>query len=118
MKYKNLTLAFIFQAVTGVLSIIAIAVFGGKGLAVITLLALRPLLLEKENNFPDESIWRLYYDILKLSVFFTALTIIFIYFSSILLHGEVLKSEILFISVPPYFLIIHALVGVGWIRKA
>lgn len=54
-KYKNLQLSFLIEIFIVLGTILSISLMGSKGLAAISILALRPLLLEKETIIDEKS---------------------------------------------------------------
>lgn len=111
MRYKNLRLVFLYQAIIGFATIISISTMGGKGIIAICLLALRPFFFERSDTEPEKEIRQLYLDLFKYSIWLTALTIIFIYFSSILLFNSYIKSNIWLLMTIPYFVFISGVIG-------
>ena len=111
MRYKNLRLVFLYQAIIGFATIISISTMGGKGIIAICLLALRPFFFERSDAEPEKEIRQLYLDLFKYSIWLTALTIIFIYFSSILLFNSYIKSNIWLLMTIPYFVFISGVIG-------
>jgi len=55
-KYKNLQIAFLIEIFVGFGTILSISIIGPKGLAALAILALRPIILEKEI-IKDEKIY-------------------------------------------------------------
>ena len=115
MKYKNLNLAFLVQILIGFGCILSISLLGAKGLASLALLAIRPLVLEKEKIKDEKRYWQFSYKIMLNSVI-----IIFLMILSILIiiqfipvwKTKVPSFEILIIELIPFFILTHGVIGI------
>jgi hypothetical protein len=76
LKYKNLNLAFLVQILIGFGCILSISLLGAKGLASLALLAIRPLVLEKEKIKDEKRYWQFSYKIMLNSVIIIFLMIL------------------------------------------
>ncbi len=77
MKYKNLTLAFLFEIVVGFGTILSISLLGYKGLAALAVLALRPFILEQEQIKDEKLYLQFSYKVLSNSLIIIFLMIVF-----------------------------------------
>ena len=115
MKYKNLNLAFLVQILIGFGCILSISLLGAKGLASLALLAIRPLVLEKEKIKDEKRYWQFSYKIMLNSVI-----IIFLMILSILIIIQFIPAwktklpsfEILIIELIPFFILTHGVIGI------
>lgn len=119
LVYKHLHHAFLFELLGGLVALLAVITLGGKGVPALAVLALRPLILERSPDPPDERVWRLYYDAFKVSLLLTATTIIFTYVLFEFVGDDFQQHRVLLLTVVPWFLVIHGLVGavLAWPRK-
>ena len=76
MVYKYPHQAFLFEAITGFVSLALLVTIGKWGLLALCLVALRPFVLETSSIKPDQRMYRLYYDAMRVSVFFAGASII------------------------------------------
>lgn len=114
MKYKNLNLAFLFEIIVGFGCILTISFIGTKGLASLALLALRPLLLEKESIKDAKKYYQFFYKITISSVIVISLMIISIFVIVQFIPVWELKLptyEILLVEIIPFFLLTHGVLG-------
>lgn len=120
MKYKNLNLAFLFEIVIGFGCIMSVALWGQFGFATIALIALRPLLLEKEQIKDEKSYLSLSYKVLSNSIVIVAMLIITIFiiinFIPNLISKLPPRDKILFLLLP-FFLMTHGVVGFMYNQK-
>jgi hypothetical protein len=115
LKYKNLNLAFLVQILIGFGCILSISLLGAKGLASLALLAIRPLVLEKEKIKDEKRYWQFSYKIMLNSVI-----IIFLMIFSILIIIQFIPAwktklpsfEILIIELIPFFILTHGVIGI------
>lgn len=114
-KYKNLQLAYLIEIFVGFGTILSISLIGPKGLATLAILALRPILLEKEI-IPDEKFYfQFSYKILQ-----SSLLIIFIMIVSLIVimqfipvwNAKLPPSENLLMTILPFFLLTHGVIGI------
>lgn len=115
MKYKNLNLAFLVQILIGFGCILSISLLGAKGLASLALLAIRPLVLEKEKIKDEKRYWQFSYKIMLNSVIIISLMIlsILIIIQFIPVWKTKLPSfEILIIELIPFFILTHGVIGI------
>ncbi|MCL5029559.1 MAG: hypothetical protein M1480_11155 [Bacteroidetes bacterium] len=117
MYYKNTPLAFLFIAIVGVVCIIGVALFGERGLFILVVLALRPLFIERIKSKPDVNYWKLNLRIGTISLLLTAVTFIFIYFSSEWFLNSVPKPQNWQYVFFPYFVFITGIVGLFFSNK-
>lgn len=111
MRYKSLPAAFLFQAVVGALCVVSISLSGPAWFATLAILGLRPFILKKIPIKENEINWEFYYNIAKISLVATALTIIFIYIVfDLFSHSSPIRGLWLLI-IPPYFIFIHGVIG-------
>lgn len=114
LKYKNLNLAFLIEILVGFGCILTISFIGTKGLASLALLALRPLLLERETIKDEKKYYQFFYKIIVSSVIIIALMII-----SILIivqfipiwKAKLPTFDILLVEILPFFLLTHGVIG-------
>ena len=115
MKYKNLNLAFLVQILIGFGCILSISLLGAKGLASLALLAIRPLVLEKEKIKDEKRYWQFSYKIMLNSVIIISLMIlsilIIIQFIPVW-KTKVPSFEILIIELIPFFILTHGVIGI------
>jgi len=115
LKYKNLNLAFLVQILIGFGCILSISLLGAKGLASLALLAIRPLVLEKEKIKDEKRYWQFSYKIMLNSVIIISLMIlsILIIIQFIPVWKTKLPSfEILIIELIPFFILTHGVIGI------
>ena len=95
-------------------TILSISLIGPKGLAALAILALRPILLEKEIIQNEKFYFQFSYKILQ-----STLVIIFIMIISLILimqfipvwNAKLPPSENLLIIILPFFLLTHGVIG-------
>jgi cation transporter-like permease len=115
LKYKNLNIAFLFEICVGFGTILSIALLGPKGIAALSLMILRPIMLEREKIENSKDYFKYFYKILS-----SSLTIIFIMIVSIIIIIQFIPSykaklpsiDILFIIILPFFLLTHGVIGI------
>lgn len=115
MKYKNLNFAFLIEILIGLGTILTISLIGYKGLVPIALLALRPLVLEREEVKNEKEYWQFSYKIMVNSVLLISLLIIILFVIGNFFPQLSLKlppHKILFIEVIPFFILTHGVVGI------
>jgi hypothetical protein len=113
-KYKNLQIAFLIEIFVGFGTILSISLIGPKGLAALAILALRPILLDKEFIQDEKFYFQFSYKILQ-----SSLLIIFIMIISLILimqfipvwNAELPPSENLLVTILPFFLLTHGVIG-------
>ena len=114
MKYKNLHIAFLIEIFVGFGTIISIALLGPKSLAALSILALRPVFLEREKISDAKSYYQMFYKILS-----SSLAIVFIMMLSLIIinlfipdyKSKLPSMEILFVLMLPFFLMTHGVIG-------
>lgn len=114
MKYKNLNIAFLIEIFVGFGTIISIALLGPKGIAALSIIALRPIFLDREEIQDSQNYFQMFYKILS-----NSLLIIFIMIVSIIIIIQFIppyktklpSTEILFIIIIPFFLLTHGVIG-------
>lgn len=114
MKYKNLNLAFLYEIIVGFGCIMSVAILGQNGLATLGLIAIRPLVLEKEKINDEKAYFTLTYKALSSSIIIVAMLIIAIFiiinFMPHLIPKLPPRDKILFLLIP-FFLMTHGVVG-------
>ncbi|HMN48107.1 MAG TPA: hypothetical protein PKD67_03135 [Ignavibacteriaceae bacterium] len=114
MKYKNLTLAFLFEIVVGFGTILSISLLGYKGLAALAVLALRPFILEQEQIKDEKLYLQFSYKVLSNSLIIIFLMIVF---EIIIIQfipnwkAKLPPLENLLIIIIPFFLLTHGVIG-------
>lgn len=120
MKYKNLNLAFIYEVIVGFGCIMSVAIWGQYGFATIGLIALRPVLLEKEQIKDEKTYFSLSYRVLSSSIVIVAMLIIAIFiilnFIPHLIPKLPPRDKIIFLLLP-FFLMTHGVVGFMYHQK-
>ncbi len=114
MKYKNLNLAFLFEIIVGFGCILTISFIGVKGLASLALLALRPLLLEKEPIKDAKKYYQFFYKITISSVIVISLMIISIFIIAQFIpiwKTKLPQFDILLVEIIPFYLLTHGVLG-------
>lgn len=114
MKYKNLYIAFLFEIFVGFGTIISVGFLGTKGLAALTILALRSFFLEKESTQEKKTYLEFSYKILS-----NSLSIIFLMIISIIIilqfipiwKAKLPPVEVIFVVLIPFFLLTHGVIG-------
>ena len=114
MKYKNLNIAFLIEILIGFGTILSISLIGYKGLSALAILALRPIILEREKIDDEKSYLQFSYKILSNSLF-----IIFLMIISVLIiiqfipdwNSKLPPTENILILVIPFFLLTHGVIG-------
>ncbi|MBE0550890.1 MAG: hypothetical protein IH619_00730 [Ignavibacterium sp.] len=113
-KYKNLQLAFLIEMFVGFGTILSISIIGPKGLAALAILALRPIILEKEIIKDEKTYFQFFYKIIQ-----NSLSIIFIMIVSLIIimqfiplwNAKLPPSENLLVIILPFFLLTHGVIG-------
>lgn len=115
MKYKNLFLAYSIEIIIGFLTLILVTQLGSKAIVFLALLAIRPIILEREKLLPQDEFWFKSFQLGKNALFVISIIIIFL---TILLDivGEYNfiienKNKILRMIVPMY-IFIHGTIGI------
>jgi len=114
VKYKNLTLAFLFEIVVGFGTILSISLLGYKGLAALAVLALRPFILEQEQIKDEKLYLQFSYKVLSNSLIIIFLMIVF---EIIIIQfipnwkAKLPPLENLLIIIIPFFLLTHGVIG-------
>ena len=113
-KYKNLQLAFLIEVLVGFGTILSISLIGPKGLATLSILAVRLIVLEKEKTKDEKSYFQFFYKILmsSLSIIFIMIVLLIIIMQFISQWSVKLPpTEILLIIILPFFLLTHGVIG-------
>jgi len=113
-KYKNLQIAFLIEIFVGLGTILSISLMGPKGLAALSILALRPIVLAKENIINEKSYFQFFYKTLQ-----SSLVIIFIMIISLtiimqfipLWNVKLPPAENLLVIILPFFLLTHGVIS-------
>lgn len=108
--YKNHQLAYLFEIIVGLLCIVTISLIGEKGIILISIIAIRPLVLEK-TTVSFEDIGK-FYSIGKTSLLITFLTLLAYYISSEYLFQIHSNWKLVIQLILPYFLLNHGIAGV------
>jgi hypothetical protein len=114
LKYKNLNIAFLIEIFIGFGTILSISLIGPKGLAALAILALRPIILDKEIIQNEKFYFQFSYKILQ-----SSLLIIFIMIISLIIimqfipvwNAKLPPSENLLVTILPFFLLTHGVIG-------
>ncbi len=114
MKYKNLQIAFLIEIIVGFGTILSISIVGPKALAALAVLALRPIILEKEIIKDEKTYFQFFYKIIQ-----SSLSIIFIMIVSLIIIMQFIPiwstklppSENLLVIILPFFLLTHGVIG-------
>jgi hypothetical protein len=113
-KYKNLQLAFLVEILVGFGTILSISLIGTKGLAALAILALRPIVLEKEIIRDDKTFFRFFYNTLmsSLSIIFIMIVLLIIIMQFIPQWSVKLPpTKFVLIIILPFFLLTHGVIG-------
>ena len=78
MVYSNLRLSFIYQIIVGILCILAMLFNGEKMIVLVALMAPRPYILDKKTVRDMTPYRRFYYQVNKISLIITVITLIII----------------------------------------
>jgi len=113
-KYKNLQIAFLIEIFVGFGTILSISIIGPKALATLAVLALRPIILEKEIIKDEKTYFQFFYKIMQ-----SSLSIIFIMIVSLIIIMQFIPiwsanlppSENLLVIILPFFLLTHGVIG-------
>jgi len=113
-KYKNLQIAFLIEIFVGFGTILSISIIGPKALAALAVLALRPIILEKEIIKDEKTYFQFFYKIIQ-----SSLSIIFIMIVSLIIimqfipiwSAKLPPSENLLVIILPFFLLTHGVIG-------
>lgn len=117
MKYKNLNLSFLIQIFIGLGAILTISLIGYKGLATIAILALRPIVLEKEKIDPASAYLPFVFKVLSHSLIITAIflvVLILIIFLFPDLSAHIPTSEKILVQILPFFILTHGVIGLAY----
>ena len=114
MKYKNLNIAFLLEILIAFGTIISISLIGYNGLIALAILALRPLVLEREKIEDTNFYLKFTYKVLS-----SSLAIIFIMMISIIIIIQFIPAwqmklppiDKLFMLLIPFFLLTHGVIG-------
>jgi hypothetical protein len=110
MTYRNLHHAFLFEAVVGLLALLTVVVFGKYGVFLLIVLSIRPLILKRFKEAPDQRVWRLYFRVFILALFLTAFAILATSFVVDVRWDEPQGIAYLSLLALPWFVLAH---GVG-----
>lgn len=114
MKYKNMSIAFLIEMFIGFGTILSISLIGYKGIAALAILALRPIILEREVIKDENSYLQFFYKVL-----YNSLVIIFLMIISIFIiiqfipvwKAKLPPMDLLLITIIPFFLLTHGVIG-------
>jgi len=114
LKYKNLNIAFLLEILIAFGTIISISLIGYNGLIALAILALRPLVLEREKIEDTNFYLKFTYKVLS-----SSLAIIFIMMISIIIIIQFIPAwqmklppiDKLFMLLIPFFLLTHGVIG-------
>ncbi len=110
--YKNLNHSFLFEFIIGLISLLVTFIAGVKGIAVLALLALRPFIFERSQNVPEQNYWELIYNIFRVSVILTTVSIILTFLIFKFYSFNAKDESIILLTVIPWFVLTHGLIGV------
>ena len=110
MAYRHIHHAFLFEATVGLLSLLTVAAAGNVGVFLIALIFFRPFILHREQTPPDQRIWRLYYNALRIGAALTALSILATYGLQEIFPTQNARG-LPFILVLPWFMLSHGIAG-------
>ena len=113
-KYKSLNIAFLIEILAGFGTILTVSLIGPKGLAALTIIALRPILLEKEIIQDEKSYLQFSYKILQSSlvvIFIMIVLLIIITLFIPLWYAKLPQTENLLVIIIPFFLLTHGVFG-------
>lgn len=114
MKYKNLHIAFLFEIIIGFGTIISVAILGPKGIAALSIIALRPIFLAREEIKDPKTYYQNFYKILSnsLAIIFIMIILIIIIIQFVPAYKLKLPPvEVLFAVIIPFFLLTHGVMG-------
>ncbi|HQF41674.1 MAG TPA: hypothetical protein PK073_02090 [Ignavibacteriaceae bacterium] len=114
MKYKNLRLSFLIEIFVGFITIISIALLGPKGIAVLSLIGLRPVFMQREEikdpGFYYQNIYKVLNNSLSIiSIMLILIIIIFLFIPAY--QSKLPPVENLFVLFLPFFLLTHGVIG-------
>jgi len=111
MVYKYPHQAFLFEAVLGLFSLLVFVTLGKLGWLALALGALRPFVLETSPTKPDDTMYRIYFDAMRIAVFFAgaaiSLTIVAIEFGPFTSYNKTIVISIII----PWFMLAHGFIG-------
>ncbi len=118
-RYKNLSFAYSFEIITGFTITLLIIIWGPYTIALLSIFALRPFLLEVQNISPGDNYWYISYQLFKYTSIIIALCIIGIYFIDLFLLTEnfLIENKERIIIVIPLFLLIHGILGLFSVKR-
>lgn len=120
MKYKNLNISFLYEVIIGFGCIISISQLGFSGIFALSLIALKPILLEREPISDEKNYWRFSYRVLLSSVI-----IILIFITTILVLINFIPyfskklpplDQILYLLIP-FFIMTRGVIGFIYNQK-
>lgn len=120
MKYKNLNISFLYEVIIGFGCIISISQLGFSGIFALSLIALKPILLEREPISDEKNYWRFSYRVLLSSVI-----IILIFITTILILINFIPyfskklpplDQILYLLIP-FFIMTRGVIGFIYNQK-
>ncbi|QQS35634.1 MAG: hypothetical protein IPM56_15525 [Ignavibacteriales bacterium] len=114
MRYKNMFTAYSIEIAAGVIIILLIYFIDPNLIFLLSLFALRPLLLEKIEISLEDKFWCVSYEIGKYSLIATSFVIIILFLiNEFLIDTSSINSESLIIlsSIVPLYLLIHGITG-------
>ncbi|MCS7053115.1 MAG: hypothetical protein NZM09_05215 [Ignavibacterium sp.] len=121
MKYKNLNISFLYEVIIGFGCIISISQLGFSGIFALSLIALKPILLEREPISDEKNYWRFSYRVLLSSVI-----IILIFITTILALINFIPyfsknlpplDQILYLLIP-FFIMTRGVIGFIYNQKS
>ena len=111
MRYKYPHEAFLFEAIVGFVTLILVLAFGKVGYVGFVFLILRPIALEATDTPTDQMTYRLYYDAMRIAVYFAAasilLTIAAFQFAVFRSHDKTLALTLIL----PWYVLAHGFIG-------
>ncbi len=109
--YKSQPQAFLCEIIVASLALLGVSLWGVKGLVLIALLVFRPFILEIEIKDVDKIYWIKHFNVIKLSLILTSLTIIAVYFISYFYNSFGANADFIMKMIFPYFMLIHGCAG-------
>ncbi|MFQ6615885.1 MAG: hypothetical protein ACE5HZ_03845 [Fidelibacterota bacterium] len=112
--YKNLGLAFLYQAMVSLISLSLILYVSPAGILALAGVGLRPLIMKKRDVEPEHWPWHIFYWVGKMALIITGISLVVMFLFFQLWDVEAIfpglrKSGPLFAL--PFFLFIHGLLG-------
>jgi hypothetical protein len=111
VAYGNLRLAFLFQTIVALISVVSVLLMGRTGLAFIGLLFFRPFVLGRDPDAPGEPVRDLYRRTFRISAVLTAVFLVLLYIARETgVSGET-DDLVLLMIILPSAMLIHGVTG-------